>query len=142
MPTLRPTTSKRFAALAAVALLLTAAGPGLLAETVSSGTWSKKSFAIQGSWTLESNGDGYVLVLDDEFKTKSAPDLKLFLSKQDLAAANGKNATRDAVLIAELDKNKGGQRYALPAGVDPADFKTLLLHCEKYSKLWGGAPLN
>ena len=46
------------------------------------------------------------------------------------------------VLIARLDSPRGGQRYPIPDGVDLDKLSTLLLHCEKYSKLWGGAALR
>ena len=118
------------------------AAPSASAEDLHRGTWTEKSFAIAGSWSIEKNADGHVLILDEAFKTKKAPDLKLFLSKQPLADTDGKNATRDAVLIAPLKSHKGGQRFSIPAGVDLSDYRTLLLHCEKYSKLWGGAPLG
>ena len=38
--------------------------------------------------------------------------------------------------IAKLKSNKGSQRYKLPAGTDPSDYKTVIIHCEQYSKLW------
>lgn len=112
-----------------------------VAENLHGGSWTKKSFAIAGGWSIVEEGGRHYVVLDDAFKTKKAPDLKLFLSKQELGATNGKNATKDAVLIAKLDSERGGQRYALPA-VDLAEYRTLLIHCEKYLKLWGGAPLR
>lgn len=111
------------------------------AAELAAGSWSKKSFKIAGSWRIVEEQGQRFLELDADFKTKKAPDLKLFLSRQALAEANGKNATRDALLIAPLASHQGSQRYALP-DVDLADYPTLLLHCEKYSKLWGGSPLR
>jgi len=33
------------------------------------------------------------------------------------------------------------QEYEIPAGIDIADFASLLVHCEAYSVLWGGAAI-
>ncbi|MEM9109765.1 MAG: DM13 domain-containing protein [Planctomycetota bacterium] len=104
--------------------------------TVHAGTWSKKSYASSGSWKIVKNGDDHYIVLSSSFKTRSAPDLKLFLSKKNAAGLTGKNATSGAVRIAKLKSNKGEQRYKLPRGIDPASYKTLMIHCERYSKLW------
>lgn len=110
--------------------------------TVHSGTWAKKSYSSSGSWKIVKNGDDHFIVLDSKFKTKSAPDLKLFLSKSSASGLTGKNATKNAVRIAKLKSNKGEQRYKLPKGVTPADYKTVLIHCERYSKLWSTGTLR
>lgn len=112
---------------------------GILAsagETVSEGSWTKKSNTISGSWSIEKEGDRHVLKLIG-FKTKKAPDLKLFLSKQSAGSVTGKNATTGAVRLAKLKSHKGDQSYVLPSGINPEDYKTLILHCEKFSKSWG-----
>jgi len=36
-----------------------------------------------------------------------------------------------------LESPKGSQSYKLPEGY--SDYSTLLIHCEKYSKLWGAS---
>lgn len=110
--------------------------------TVHSGTWSKKAYSASGAWKIVKNGDDHYIVLDSRFKTKSAPDLKLFLSKNSASSLTGKNATKGAVRIAKLKSNKGEQRYKLPRSVNPASYKTLLIHCERYSKLWTTAAIK
>lgn len=121
------------------AMLLSPAGGAMAAAgdtTVHSGTWSKQTYSASGTWKIVKNGDDHFVILDSKFKTKSAPDLKLFLSKSTAANLTSKNATKGAVRIAKLTSNSGAQRYKLPAGTKPADYKTLIIHCEKYSKLW------
>lgn len=103
---------------------------------VHAGTWAKKTYSASGSWKIVKNGDDHFVVLDSKFKTKKAPDLKLFLTKNTASGLTGKNATKDAVRIAKLTSHKGTQRYKLPAGTNPSDYKTLIIHCEQYSKLW------
>ena len=101
------------------------------------GTWTKKSQKIAGAWKIVETAEGRFLELDDSFKTRRAPDLKLFLSPLEAGSVNAKNATSGSVLIAKLQKAKGAQRYEIPADIDLDAYQTLVLHCEKYTKLWG-----
>jgi len=105
-----------------------------------SGVWVKKSQAINGRWRIEPRSDGAYLVLGDDFKTRKAPDLKFLLSNLSVDQANNKNALDGGVLISLLKSPKGAQSYKLPENYP--SFTTLLLHCEKYSKLWGAAQIK
>ena len=114
-------------------------------ESASSATQSqsffKKKVKIKGSWTLtERDGNQYISFSDD-FKTKKGPDLKIFLSPKSADDVNGINAVEGSVLLGELKNTKGTQEYLVPADVDLSTFSTVLIHCEKYSKLWGGGSL-
>jgi hypothetical protein len=112
-------------------------------EVVAFGSrWSRKAKSIRGSWELAQNGKDSFLRFGEDFRTKSAPDLKLVLSKNKLSAANNDNALQNAVIVAQLKKVKGTQEYRLPKGVDLKDYASLLIHCKEYSKLWGGAQLR
>ena len=123
-------------------IVVTFASFSIAAQPFAEGKWTKKTASIGGSWSiLEENGNRF-LVLSDDFKTKKAPDLKLFLSSLDLSAIDGSNATSHAVLIANLKSVQGGQRYPIPGDIDLNKYSTLLLHCEKYSKVWGGATVR
>ncbi len=106
-----------------------------------SGGWVDKKYALNGEWSVEQRGDQQVISFNKSFKTKKGPDLKIFLSTQSIDNATGKNATENAVMLAPLKSNKGAQEYVLPADVDLNDFTSLLIHCEAYSVLWGGANL-
>ena len=127
----------------AMILLMLVTVTGLWAgETVAQGTFAKKRKPIKGSFVIQQEGERLVLILSDDFDTKSGPDLKLVLSKLPLAQINDKNALQGGnVIIALLQDNKGGQRYELPAGTQLADFQSVLIHCEKYEVLWGGGDL-
>lgn len=112
-------------------------------EAEDSSPFVKKSYAITGRVTLEQEGGHWVLILSDDFKTKSGPDLQLIFSPLPVADADKKNATAKGTLtIGLLKDNKGGQRYVLPEGFDPNQYKSVLIHCVKYAVLWGGADLK
>lgn len=112
------------------------------AETIREGSFTEKSKAISGSWKILKAEEGILMLeISDDFKAKSGPDLKVFLSSVSFSDANGKNASKSSTLVSALEKTKGAQRYKLPSGIDLSEFKSLLVHCEKYSVLWGGSNL-
>lgn len=126
----------------AARLLILMALTSLFAQAVAAESkWTKKSFAVEGSWSLVENGGKTWLVLDSGFATKKAPDLKLFLSPNRGATLTGKNATEGAILVGKLKSHKGSQRFEIPVGVDLSQYVTLALHCQKYAKLWAVSSL-
>ena len=100
------------------------------------GTWTKKSHRVQGTWKIENSQ-----VALENLSTKSAPDLKIFVSPLSVDQLNNKNATKGAQLVAVLKSSKGSQTYALPKGLDLTKYKSIIIHCQRYSKLWGAAAL-
>lgn len=112
-----------------------------VAENAQSGTFEKTSFKIKGSWQIVEENGQIIFRLSDDFKTKNGPDLKLFLSPKSVGDVTGKTAVNNAVKLSALKSNKGTQDYVIPADVDLSQFKSILVHCEAYEKLWGGANL-
>jgi len=111
-------------------------------EVLHEGVWTKKSFKSAGSWSIVSDDSGKLFVkLSDDFKTRNAPDLKIFLSPQAAADTTGRNATDGALLISPLESNRGAQIYEIPEGTDLDSFSSILIHCQAYSKLWSASDL-
>lgn len=113
----------------------------VMADKALSGTFEKTSFKIKGSWQIVEENGQTIFRLSDDFKTKNGPDLKLFLSPKSVGDVTGKTAVNNAVKLSVLKSNKGTQDYVIPADVDLSQFKSILVHCEAYEKLWGGANL-
>lgn len=105
------------------------------------GAFQPKEKSLAGSFQIETIGDRVQLVFSADFKTKKGPDLKVVLSPLSLSGANGDNAMRGALVLGPLKATKGSQRYLLPADLDLSRYKSVLVHCEKYSVLWGGGNL-
>lgn len=122
---------------------LWAAAPINSGELVAHGDdWTKKTSKISGHWEIAQTDDGLVLRLGDDFKTKKAPDLLLILSPMNMSDVNDKNAADGGVELAKLSNEKGHSEYLI-TGMDSLDgFQSLVIHCEEYSKCWGGAALN
>lgn len=116
--------------------IASAATPGAIG-----GDFTNKQYSIKGDWSIEQRGDQQVITFNEKFKTKNGPDLKVFLSPKSIDQVTGKNATDGSALVAVLQNNRGAQEYVLPAGIDINNYGSLLIHCEQYSVLWGGANL-
>lgn len=104
------------------------------------GGWTKKSQKIAGEWLIETRDGQAYLVLGDDFKTRNAPDLKFVLSNTSVEDVSNRNAMDGALFVANLESPSGEQVYLLPENF--YEYSTLLLHCEKYTKLWGAAAIN
>jgi Electron transfer DM13 len=105
-------------------------------------SWTKKSSKISGHWEIAKTDAGLVLRLGSDFKTKKMPDLLLILSPMDMKQVTGKNAADGGTEFATLSSTKGQSEYLIK-GVDSLKgFKSLVIHCEEYSKCWGGAALD
>lgn len=112
-------------------------------ETLHTGTFSKKSQKIEGTYTIKKVDGKTIIQFDAAFKTKKGPDLQLVLTPLDFASTNGKNALKHgAVSLGLLKSHKGAQSFELPDHVDLSKMKAILIHCVKYDKLWGGASLQ
>ena len=111
-------------------------GLGIFVEKSGQGPFDDARFTVTAQ-----EGKLFV-VLDPAFRTKKAPDLKIFLSPKPLAQLNNRNATQDSLRVGPLQKSRGAQRLEIPSGTSLDEYKTVLIHCEKFSKLWGGAALR
>lgn len=121
-----------------MALFIIGAIPGgaALAQTVESGSFSRQDYSIAGNWKIVKQGGSYYVELSSNFKTQPGPDLKLFLSRKAPKSLTGSGVTKNGLRVSPI-RASGKQKYKLPAGVNPKDFKSVVIHCEKFSKLWG-----
>ena len=116
----------------------------------SSSLWRKVDNKVEGSYRIEqrreTDGDqeelSRFLVLGDAFSTKDGPDLKVVLSPTESGDVKGKTALRGSTILAPLKSSRGGSEYSIPDDLNLTQFKSVLIHCEKYTKLWAAASLE
>ncbi len=101
-----------------------------------------KKYAIKGDWQIVQENGQTLIRFDDSFKTKGGPDLKVFLSPSSITDVSGKTATDGSLQLGKLQSTEGSQDYILPEGLFLEDYKSILIHCEQYSVLWGGSDLH
>lgn len=119
--------------------LIPVAAEAQASDTVAGG-FENQEYDIRGSWTIETREDGRYLVLSEDFRTRRGPDLKIFFSSDSADNVTGDNAA-DGFFLTALDSNRGAQEYRLPEDLDLADYASVVIHCERFSKLWGAGNL-
>ena len=123
-------------------LVFVVIGAAAFAQSAYSGKWIKKSYSVDGLWEIVKKGEVLQLVLNEDFDTKKAPDLKIFLSPLAYDKVTKYTAVKGSAKVAELKKYEGKQVFTIPASIKIDDYKTLLIHCEEYGVLWSVAKLN
>ena len=105
-------------------------------------SWINKYYTVSGNWSVEKESGKSYLVLHSDFKTSKGPDLKLFLTKKDATSLSKKDAVqKHGLLLGNLKSIKGEQHYLISAHITLSDYKSIVVHCEKYTKIWGASPL-
>ena len=109
---------------------------------LASGEWVKKGYDIDGGWKIIQRDGQKLIVFDDDFRTRKGPDLKVYLSKLPIDTLRDSEVAESSVKISPLKSNKGAQEYTIPAGIELDEYSSVLVHCEKFSHLWGGGDLD
>lgn len=96
----------------------------------------------KGNVKLVKNENGKFAVELSDFSSTSGPDLKVFL-----VAASGLKNGKDVIAgkhvnLGALKSTSGSQSYELPDGVNPEDFSSVAIFCEKYTVLFSSADLK
>ncbi len=103
------------------------------AQTLSGSFEGRSNHEARGTVTIEPIGDGYRVVLSDDFFLDGAPDPKL---------AFGQDGIAEDTIFAPLEANTGTQTYALPAAIDPTQYNEFYVWCEQFSVPLGLASLD
>jgi len=111
-------------------------------QTAVENNFVKKRYSIKGNWDIKSINGQTVIQFDDNFKTKSGPDLKVYLSKNSLSESTSKSVDKTSVKLSVLKSNRGHQSYIIPENINISEFESVLIHCEAFSVLWGGFDIS
>ncbi|MEM9317086.1 MAG: DM13 domain-containing protein, partial [Pseudomonadota bacterium] len=90
-------------------------------------SWGKSS--LQGDWKIVEDGGAQYIELDDNFRAKKGPDVKIFLSPTPSAQVTGDNAVDGSVFVELISDFDGSTRIEIPAGTDLTQFQSLVFHC-------------
>ncbi|MEM9058891.1 MAG: DM13 domain-containing protein [Pseudomonadota bacterium] len=104
------------------------------AAVTARGTFEGKSKHITtGHASIGRVGKQWVVILEDDFTFDGAPDPRVAL---------GSNGYDKNAQLALLSSNAGKQVYAIPAGLDVANFNEVWIWCKKFSVPLGLAKLT
>lgn len=97
-------------------------------------------------------GEGNVKIVKDasgkhtlelsDFTSSAGPDLKVFLVEGSGLKDGNDVIAGKHVNLGVLQSTSGAQSYVLPDGVNPADFGSVAIFCEKYTVLFSSADLK
>ena len=90
----------------------------------------------RGTATLAETAPGEWTIRLEDFSVRNGPDLYVYLSPA------RKTYTDGAIEVAKLKATDGSFNVRLPAGVDPADARSVLIWCKQFSHLFAYATLE
>lgn len=88
---------------------------------------------VSGKAAWHKAGNIQTLLLSN-FSSDSGPDLKVYLSK-DITASS-------FILLGDLKSTTGNQTYNIPNTASTADYKYILIWCQRFSVLFGSARIQ
>lgn len=94
-----------------------------------------------GEAALVAKGDGSFEVRLSAFRSDPGPDVYVIFSTADKPTKDADITGSRYVTLGPIKATTGDQAYAVPAGVDTRDFRSIGLWCAQYSVLFGAAAL-
>lgn len=85
----------------------------------------------KASWHKAVNTQTLLL---SNFSSDAGPDLKVYLSKDQAASS--------FILLGDLKSTTGNQTYTIPNTATTADYKYILIWCQRFSVLFGSAKIQ
>ncbi|MEP7232424.1 MAG: DM13 domain-containing protein [Ginsengibacter sp.] len=106
-------------------------------------SWTNKTYNVTGSWSLQKINDQYFFIIENDFKTSQGPDLKIFLVQKEIDKIdNNESVDTEGIFLGDLTSVTGAQRYAIPKNIDITKYHSIVIHCKKYTVVWGGVKLD
>jgi hypothetical protein len=107
--------------------------------TKASGSFTSLAHPTSGTAKIGTAADGAPVVFLENLDTDNGPDLKVYLSPVE---PNRGNLVAGGLKLGDLKGNRGNQSYAVPAGTDLGQYKSVVIWCERFSVAFGVAPLG
>jgi hypothetical protein len=95
----------------------------------------------RGAATVLRGGDGRTIVRFREFSVTNAPDLYVWLVAHATPSSADDVKKSAYISLGRLKGNMGDQNYDVPAGVDLAAFRSVVIWCRRFGALFSAAPL-
>jgi hypothetical protein len=94
----------------------------------------------RGEAVLSRDADGRLVVALESFSVTNGPDLHVFLSRHASPASDAE--VRDGVLLGKLKASDGAFTYRTEAPLDPAEFRSVVIHCVAFRTIFSVAMLR
>lgn len=114
------------------------AGPTDLAR----GDFRSGEHTTTGTARLVRLADGTTVLRLENLDTSEGPDVRVYLSVLPAERSRLHSLGDKPLELDRLKGNHGNQNYALPAGTDPAAFRSAVIWCKRFSVGFGAADLT
>ncbi|WP_449063449.1 DM13 domain-containing protein [Planomonospora algeriensis] len=121
------------------------ATPASAPKTLATGTFVSHEHDTSGTAELLELADGSRVLRIEDLDTSDGPDLRVWLSDQPVKEGRAGWFNLDDgehLELGELKGNKGDANYAVPAGADLDDLRTVTIWCRRFSVSFGAAALT
>jgi Electron transfer DM13 len=108
-------------------------------KVLMSGTFVAAEHPTAGGASVVMKGGKQYLMLDQQFKSDSGPDLHVLLHRE---ATPKSYAAADYVNLGKLKQLAGSQMYEIPAGMDVAEYQSAVIWCQQFNATFGFAMLK
>ena len=95
-----------------------------------------------GTAKLLKQTDGTYIVRLENFQTENGPKLEVYLSKAVKPNSSATVSSVGFINLGDLKSVNGSQNYAVPAGTDVSQFKSVVIWCTTFSVNFISAPLE
>jgi Electron transfer DM13 len=119
--------------------------PPASATLIASGALVSHEHETSGMVDLVQLPDGRYQVILRELSSSDGPDLRLWMTDQDVLPGGQGSELFDDGKWVELGRMKGThglQVYDVPPGTDVSQFKSVTIWCRRFSVSFGAAPLS
>jgi hypothetical protein len=96
----------------------------------------------EGQAVLTRLPDGRYSLRFEGFRVTNGPDLYVYLSGHPAPRSSAQLHEIADVEVSTLKGNVGDQAYELPAGFDPARFKSVVVYCKRFTTVFSTAELG
>ena len=110
-------------------------------KSLASGMFHKAAHETAGTATIHELADGKLLLRLTGFETSNGPDVHVLLGKAKDASDYATVKDAGYVDLGSLKSNIGDQNYEIPADVNPAEFNSVTIWCNRFKVNFGTAPL-
>ncbi|GAA2896464.1 DM13 domain-containing protein [Streptosporangium fragile] len=114
-------------------------------KTLATGTFISHEHETRGRAKVLELADGSRVLRIENLNTSDGPDLRVWLSDQPVKEGTAGWFNLDDgkhLELGELKGNKGNANYAIPAGADLDNLKTVTIWCKRFSVSFGAAALK
>ncbi|MEM8815714.1 MAG: DM13 domain-containing protein [Pseudomonadota bacterium] len=117
--------------------------PDQLPQVLATGQFRDADAVHKGSGdaTLYELADGRHLIRFEDFRTTNGPDLVVYLARHASPTTADDVTDGGYISLGKLKGNVGNQNYVVPANIDTAEYKSVVVWCELFGVLFSPAPL-